>query len=317
MPSLRNRARKTGGRDAQIAAAATEQGGIVSLNQLRELELTRRGASHRAKRGAMHRIHRGVYSVGHRSIDQGTVLRAALLACGEGAVISHGTAAAFWGLRDRWPVLVDVTVPNQTGRKIDGVRCRRCRYPDVEEIVTRDGVLCTSPMRTTVDMAGMLGTTSLRRMVERAAVLKKLDLPGLDRSLGWAEGRRGVNTLRRIADEWRTADGSVADVRSDFEALVLPRILGMGLPRPVCNRTLEIEGERLMVDFLWEEQGLIVETDGKETHATPVAFQRDRERDQILVAAGYRVARATWDQMQRDLDAVVSRISRALQLAGS
>src|SRR5689334_8347094 len=108
MASQRNRARKASGRDARIAAAATAQGGIVSLEQLRELELTRRGASHRARRGVMHRVHRGVYSVGHRSIDQVTVLRAALLACREGAVISHGTAAAFWGLRDQWPVLVDV-----------------------------------------------------------------------------------------------------------------------------------------------------------------------------------------------------------------
>jgi hypothetical protein len=105
----------------------------------------------------MHRVHRGVYSVGHRSIDQATVLRAALLACGEGAVISHGTAAALWGLRDKWSVLAEVTVPNQAGRKIDGVRCRRCRYPGVEEIVTRERVLCTNPARTMVDLAGMLG----------------------------------------------------------------------------------------------------------------------------------------------------------------
>lgn len=167
-----------------------------------------------------------------------------------------------------------------------------------------------------VDMAGMLGTPSLRKMVERAAVLKKLDLPALDHSLRWAEGRRGIKVLRGIADEWRTEDGAVADVRSDFEALVLPRLLRMGLPRPVCNKILEIEGERLMLDFLWEEQRLVVETDGEGTHATPVAFQRDRERDQILVGAGYRVARATWSQMQHDLDAVVARISRALQLTG-
>jgi len=264
----------------------------------------------------MHRVHRGVYSVGHRSIDQVTVLRAALLACREGAVISHGTAAAFWGLRDQWPVLVDVTAPNQAGRKIEGIRCRRCRYPGAEEIVIQEGVLCTNPARTMVDMAGMLGTPSLRRMVERAAVLKKLDLAALDHSLRWAEGRRGVKALREIADEWRTEDGVVADVRSEFEALVLPRLLRIGLPRPACNKILEIEGERLMLDFLWEEQRLVVETDGEETHATPIAFQRDRERDQILIAAGYRVARATWSQMQRDLDAVVARISRALQLTG-
>jgi hypothetical protein len=261
-------------------------------------------------------VHRGVYAVGHRSLDQAGVLRAALLSCREGAVISHGTAAAFWGLRDKWPTLIEITVPNQTGRKIDGIRCRRCRYPSPGEILTPDGIACTSPARTMVDLAGMLGTPSLRLLVERAAVRRLLDIAALDRSLDEAEGRRGIKSLRVIADEWRTEDGSVPNVRSDFEALVLPRLLALGLPRPICNKTLTLGDDRLMVDFLWEEQRLVVETDGKETHATLIAFQRDRERDQILVAAGYRVVRVTWDQTQHDLDIVVARISRALQLTG-
>jgi very-short-patch-repair endonuclease len=91
----------------------------------------------------------------------------------------------------------------------------------------------------------------------------------------------------------------------------------MGLPRPKCNETLRVDGERLIVDFLWEDRQVVVETDGEATHRTPVAFQRDRKRDQILVAAGYRVARATWDQISHELDAVVTRIGRTLTLAES
>ena len=102
-----------------------------------------------------------------------------------------------------------------------------------------------------------------------------------------------------------------------FEARVLPRLLASGLPRPTCNKTLEVDGERLMVDFLWEQQRVVVETDGAGTHETPVAFQRDRFRDQVLVAAGYRVSRATWDQMHDELDAVVQRIARTLLQAGA
>jgi hypothetical protein len=223
------------------------------------------------------------------------------------------TAAAFWGIRDRWPALIDVTGGRQAGRKIDGIRCRRCRYPAPEEIVVKAGLAVTSPARTLVDLAGILGVASLRRAVERAAVLKQLDLVALDAALLGAKRRRGISALRLTLEDWRSDDGSVPDVRSDFEALVLPRLLQMGLPRPACNRTLHLGGEQLMVDFLWERQRLVVETDGRETHETPVAFQRDRLRDQILVAAGYRVARATWDQMQGELEAVVARIGRALQ----
>jgi hypothetical protein len=306
-----------GGRDRDLAELAGAQDGIASLDQLRGIGLTQRAAEYRATEGRLHRVHRGVYAVGHLAIGQLGPLRGAALACGEGAVISHGTAAAFWGLRDPWPVLIDVTGGRQAGRRLDGIRCRRCRYPAPKEILFHEEIPVTSPARTLVDSAGMLGTVSLRRMVERAAVLKLLDLAALDESLQGAKRRRGISALRLILEDWRTEDGSVPDLRSDFEALVLPRLLAMGLPRPACNETLEIEGERLMVDFLWERQRVVVETDGAATHGTPVAFQRDRRRDQMLVAAGYRVARATWDQMRDELDAVVQRIARTLSQTGT
>ena len=89
----------------------------------------------------------------------------------------------------------------------------------------------------------------------------------------------------------------------------------MGLPRPLSNKTLRLEGESLMVDFLWPERKVVVETDGAATHQTPIAFQRDRHRDQLLIAAGYRVPRVTWDQMKSELDQVVARVARTLILA--
>jgi hypothetical protein len=290
---------------------------LASLDQLRGVGLTQRAAEYRGKQGSLHRVHRGVYAVGHLSIGRRGALRAAALACGEGAVISHGTAAAFWGLRDHWPALIDVTGGRQAGRKVAGIRCRRCRYPQPQEIIIRGEIAFTSPARTLVDSAGMLSTASLRRMVERAAVRKLLDLAALDGAIRGAKRRRGISALQTILTDWRTDDGSVPDLRSEFEALVLPRLMARGLPRPACNKTLEIDGERLMVDFLWESPRVVVETDGEATHGTPVAFQRDRHRDQVLVAAGYRVVRATWDQMRDELDAVVHRIARTLAHAGT
>ena len=75
---------------------------------------------------------------------------------------------------------------------------------------------------------------------------------------------------------------------------------------------LHIEGQRFEADLLWEEQRLIIETDGKETHGTPMAFERDRKRDQILIAAGYRTARVTWGQVRDEPIAVIGRIARML-----
>jgi very-short-patch-repair endonuclease len=76
---------------------------------------------------------------------------------------------------------------------------------------------------------------------------------------------------------------------------------------------LQIGGEVLEVDFLWESRRLVIETDGEETHGTQAAFQEDRRRDQRLLSAGYRAARVTWRQMEDEPGAVVARIASMLK----
>jgi hypothetical protein len=297
----------------RVAETATAQGGVVSLEQLEEAGVSMRAASRGASSGDLHRIHRGVYAVGHRAVSRNALLRAALLACGDGAVVSHGTAAAFHGLWDKAPLLVDVTVPVEAGRKIDGVRCRRCRYPEPEEIETTAGIAVTTVARTLVDLAGMMGLATLKKTVGRAAIRKKLDLQAVDLAIYNAKRRRGLKALELALLPYRTKDGKPLDVRSDFETLVLPELLDSGLPRPGCNVPLDIDGERLVVDFLWVKERVVVETDGRETHETPPAFQSDRRRDQFLASVGYRVLRVTWEQIQVERTAVLGRIKNALQ----
>lgn len=311
MASERNR--KSGsGSGRRVADLATGQGGAVSLDQLREAGVSTRNASHQASDGRLHRIHRGVYTVGHRSISRQTQLRAAVLACGEGAVISHLTAAAFHGLWDKWPALIDVTVPVEAGRKIDRVRCRRCRYPESEEVESPRGFAVATVARTLVDLAGILSLVTLRKVVGRAAILRLLDLQAVDLAIHNAKRRRGLKALELALAPYRTQDGRTPDVRSDFETLALPALVEVGLPRPACNAWLHLDGERFLVDFLWDRAHVIVETDGRETHETPTAFQNDRRRDQVLGAAGYRVLRVTWDQLHGERDAVIHRVGRAL-----
>jgi Protein of unknown function (DUF559) len=312
MSCKRNHTTETAGSTARVAEVATAQGGVVSLDQLEREGVSPKVAADRGRARSYHRVHRGVYAFGHRSISREARLRAALLACGEGAVISHGTAAAFHRLFDEWPHFVDVTVPVEAGRKLDGIRCRRCRYPEPEEIEVRSGIAITTLARTLVDLAGILDLVALRKVVGRAAIRRKLDLQALDIATYNAKGRRGLKTLELTLVPYRRKDGKVPDVRSDFETLVLPQLLDTGLPRPDTNVWIHVESERFLVDFLWEKERVIVETDGRETHETPTAFQSDRRRDQFLGAAGYRVLRVTWDQIHGDTEGVLERISRAL-----
>ena len=176
----------------------------------------------------------------------------------------------------------------------------------------RHGVRITTVARTLVDIAGMVGMKTLRKTVGRAAMRRRLDLQAVDIAISNAKRRRGLKALERALLPYRTADGTVPDLRSDFETLVLPELIEIGLSRPACNFPLHAEGERFIVDFYWDQARVVVETDGRETHETPTAFQDDRSRDQDLTAAGYRVLRVTWEQVHSEREAVLNRIRRAL-----
>ncbi len=237
---------------------------------------------------------------------------AAVLACEEGTVLSHGSAAELLGLWDKQLPTMEVIPPDWSGRKIPGIRWHRVRLPLPDEIEVRDGVRCTTVSRTIVDMAGHSGWSQLRRLVEQAAVMRQLDVEEIDLVL--SRGRRlGAPRLRTILAPWRGTAEPRPVLRSRLEARLLPRLIEEGLPAPRTNVKLRIDGRVLEVDMLWERQRLAIETDGEETHGTSAAFQRDRWRDQLLVAAGYRTSRVTWAQVRDEPSAVINRIARMLK----
>lgn len=239
---------------------------------------------------------------------------AAVLACDGGTVLSHGSAAELLGLWDKQLPTVEVIPPDWSGRKIPGIRWHRVRMPLPNEAETRDGIPCTTVSRTIVDMAGRSGWAQLRRLVEQAAILRSLDIEEIDLILSRSR-RRGAPRLRTILVPWRNTAEPRPRLRSRLEARLLPRLIEEGLPAPRTNVKLRIEGQVLEVDLLWERQRLAIETDGEETHGTSAAFQRDRWRDQLLIAAGYRTARVTWAQVRDEPNAVINRIARMLKPA--
>lgn len=298
-----------------IARLAERQHGVVSRRQLLRLGLSEREITVRTAAGSLHHLFRGTLAVGHRRIGRQGRMLAAVLASGQGAVLSHGSAAELLDLWDMRPVPVDVIAPSQSGRKIQDIRWHNVRRPFADEIETREGIPCTTVSRTLVDMAGRTSRGSLRRLVEQAAVLRRLDVGEVDRVL--ARGRRrGAPNLRTILDVWRPYYERTPFLRSPLEARLLPLLLESGVPRPECNVRLRIDdGKPVEIDMLWRDQRLAIEADGEKTHGTRAAFQADRQRTQRLVAAGYRVAGVTWRQAEDETSAVVARIKRMLGLA--
>lgn len=294
-----------------IAGLAGKQHGVVARSQLRELGLLDGAVDRRIASGYLQPLFRGTFAVGHRAINREGRMLAATLACESGTVLSHASAAELLGLWDKQLPVIHVIPSDWSGRKISGICWHRVRPPDPSEIIVRNRIRCTTISRTLVDMAGRSGTGQLRRLVEQAAILRGLDVEEIELVLSRGR-RRGAARLRTILRSWRGAAEGRPRLRSRLEARLLPRLIEEGLPAPRCNQKLEIDGHQFEIDMLWQEQRLAIETDGEETHGTEAAFQRDRWRDQLLVADGYRTARITWRQVQDEPTAVVNRIARML-----
>jgi len=287
------------------------QHGVISRDQLRRLGMSDTVIRGEITGARLHRVFRGVYALGHRDIGPRGRHRAATLAC-PGAVVSHRSAGALLGLLDKSPVVVDVIAPPERGRKIDGIRFHRVRPPRRDERGTVDGIPCTSPARTLVDLAGTVGDWTLRSCFERAAQRRVLDIPAIEGSMD--PGRRGMKSLRALTSEWRRAAlvAKKGRLKNPLEAKVLPLVLSRDLPPPLLNAPVTIANGRIEVDFLWPDHRFVVEADSRAFHATHIAFERDRWRDRELLNAGYTTYRVTHQEAEKEAPAVADTIAAAL-----
>lgn len=311
MAGTTNRASRWG----QVAAIADRQHGVISRRQLRDLGISDGTIGRAVRAGSLHPQFRGTFAVGRAGIDERGRMLSAVFACGAGTLVSHRTAGVLLGLLETGPKVIDVISPEAGGRQIDGINTHDVPRPSGTEAGKCDSVPCTSPSRTLVDLAGILGEASLRKAVERSAVQGILDIGETERVLS-NHRRRGAPLLRRILGEWprdkTSGSRNPPDLRSELEARFLALVVAAGLPTPECNRVLEVDGHRLMVDFLWRKQRFVVETDGRRTHDNAAAFERDRLRDRILQLGGYRVAHFTYRQVAAEPDSVVAATRRLL-----
>jgi very-short-patch-repair endonuclease len=315
MGRISNRARPA----TAVSSLAARQHGVVSRKQMRELGLSDDVIDGWADAGRIQRMFRSVYAVGRPDLNERGRLLAATLACGRGAVISHRSAAYLLRIGARSPRVIDVIPPRQSGRAIDGIKPHRVSCPARPEWGYVDGIPCTSPARTIVDLAGTYGEDGLRETVERAATERKLDLAAIDAILATGPRRRGVPCLRRVLDTWRPVaeTAKYATVRSLFEAKLLPLVAAAGLRLPRPNARVRIAERILEVDLLWDRERFVVEADSRRHHGIEVAFERDRRRDRELIAVHYGVLRVTWREVEEEADAVFAAIRGELHRRGS
>lgn len=284
---------------------ARNQHGVVSRDQLLAVGYKRHAIDHRIRAGRLYPLHRGIYAVGRPHVTEHGRWVAGVLACGDGAVISHSSAAALWRIGPEERGVVELSLPSPFQRRRPGLRIHR-RPPLKARDLTREyGIPVTTPVQTLIDMSLRLDRLSVERMINEADKYNLTHPPQLREALDQRAGEAGVAKLRSILDR-RT----FRLTKEALERRFLPLARRAGLPTPLTGQFVN----EFEVDFYWPELGLVVETDGLRYHRTPAEQARDRLRDQTHTAAGLTPLRFTHEQVRYEPEHVLSVLATTAQM---
>jgi very-short-patch-repair endonuclease len=284
---------------------AARQHGIVTRKQLLAIGYDRGSIAHRLARGRLFPVFRGIYAVGWPALDHRRRWMAAVLAGGEDAALSHGSAAALWGIGTERPGQIDVSVPRKCELRQPGLRLRGRASMSGEDIVAHEGIPVTSPARTLVDRATEISVLELERAVNDADKRDLVDPDSLRKELARFAGEPGVRPLRLLLDRlsFRLSD-------SELEVYFRRIVVRAKLPMPLSKK--RVNG--FEVDFFWPELGLVVETDGLRYHRTPSTQTRDARRDRAHVMAGMTPLRFTHYEVRYEPQRVQASLSKTIAM---
>jgi very-short-patch-repair endonuclease len=286
-------------RAARVVKVAAAQWGVIDSRQLRDCGVGSSATSRWVASGRLHPRYHGVYAVGHPTLPVEGELTAALLAAGPGAALSHATAAWWWGLVERRPSVIEISVPGRR-EPVPGIWIHHPRHLDATH---HRRLPITTVIQTLLDYAATASVKSMRRALAEADFHDRVDLDDVRQALG--RGRPGSTTLRAALDSHQP---ELARTRSELERRFLAFCRTYDLPAPEVNTKMY----GYTVDAVWREQRVAVEVDGLKGHRTPAQLESDHQRDLVLRRNGYIVLRYTWRQVTKRPDEVATDLRRAL-----
>jgi len=266
------------------------------VRQIVALGLSASAVRSRVSRGRLHVVYPGVLAVGPPRLltPKGRVM-AATLACRPGTAASHRSSSMLFELRLARRQWIDVTTPGARGRQRRGIRIHDGLTLTTADVTVIDNIPCTSLARTLLDICEDATRREVERALDVAEQQQILDLRAIDDVLDRANGRRGAKLLGAVLHEHRV--GSTL-TRNKLEEALLAIARAAELPPDAVNVWIPFpDGGGAEADFLYREQRLIVEVDGRDVHTTRRAFHSDRRRDQRLMLLGWRVVRFTWREV--------------------
>jgi Transcriptional regulator, AbiEi antitoxin len=278
--------------DLAVVALAGRQHGVVSWAQLADLGMSSDELYNRVAAGRLHRLHRGVYAVVEQKLlrTEGRWL-AAVQALGDGAALSHRSAAALWDLLPATGRSPDVSLARRA-RPRAGIQVHCVRSLSDEDVTIRNAIPCTAVARTIVDVAAVVALRRLERVLGQAEVLRLYDRRAIERVLAANPGRPGSRTLRTLLDRRDLSTSS--STRSKLEERFLALCDSATFPRPELNAPFTLpDGTEIQIDALWRSAGLAIELDSRGFHSSWAAQVHDRRRAAQLTLAGLKPLRFT------------------------
>jgi hypothetical protein len=265
----------------QLAQRGRSSHGVVTRVELLRAGVTAAQIRHRLRTGGLIREYPGVYRVGHRAPSLGARYMAAVLACGEGALLCGQAAGYLFGVLKGLAPPPEVTAP--TLRRVRGVKTRRSRV-DPRDATTFRGIPVTTVARTLVDLAAMLDLDELARACHEAGVRHGTTPAQVEAVLERRPNSPGAPKLRAVLR------GDAPVTLSRLEKRFLELLREAGLRRPETNRPAG--GRR--VDCRWPAHGLTVELDSYTYHHSRHAWEQDRRREREARARGDEFRRYSW-----------------------
>jgi predicted transcriptional regulator of viral defense system len=285
---------------ALIAPVAARQHGLAHLQQLREQGVSEQALRSAVRTGEIERILPEVYRVAGAPHTWKQDVMAAVLDAWPDGVASHRTAACLLCIAHRdAPQLVEITVPRSRYSRSPGVIVHRSLDLSPDHVMTVDGIPCTGPLRTLVDLGAVEPFGAVVDALERALQSGHATLLGAEWMLTKLR-RRGRNGCGVFSD---VLDRRALLVASPQKGLLEPRMARVLAGLPPYEYQYKVFNDNgifvAQVDFACPAIKEGFEVDGFETHGTPDAMTHDFDRDHDLRAAGWGVTHFTWNHVVR------------------
>jgi len=281
---------------------------VISVRQLYALGLSARQVACQVAEGHLHRLHRGVYAVGHLKLSRDGRLTAALLAAGDGAFLSHRTAAALHGLRNLNLRRIEITVVGRAVRARVGIAIHRTTTPPPRgELTTVNGLAVSTVPRLLIELSATETEQELRRLITVAVRERAFDHGNLRAAITRHSTWPGMPNLKAAYAKYLPQHDRKSDLERAFDALLAQH---PEVPEPQRN----VYMDRWELDCYWPDPNVVLELDGRPYHLVVEKIEDDRLKDAYLLTHGIKPLRVTGDRFKYDALGALDDLKALLQL---